>query len=157
MGDEEDEVPERQDAEVSATPGSLTLGGGVATISGSSFTGSTTSGDQTITLADAKVQIEVETPAHKREIERQRLEREHEKEKRQEEENYKDRHYQRVRENWTFAVVVGLIIAGLVGSFLVAVLSDDPVQQVWAQGLTTTIAGVVGGAFAGYLIGGRKQ
>jgi hypothetical protein len=42
------------------------------------------------------------------------------------------------------------------GSFYVAVTSTDPTLQTWAQGLTTTIAGVVGGAFAGYLIGTRK-
>lgn len=123
---------------------------------GSVVSGNITSGDQTVTLADAEIQIRVETAAHQREMERDRLERTLEKEKRREEEDYKDQHWQRVRDNGTYVVVVLLIIVGLVGSFIVAVTATDPIQQVWAQGLTTTVAGVVGGAFAGYLIGGRK-
>lgn len=125
-------------------------------VSGSVVSGNVTVGDQTLKFVEADVQIRVATAAHQRELERQRLERELEKEKRQEEEDYKDRYHQRIRDNCTFVVVVVLIIAGLVGSFLVAVTSSDPTQQVWAQGLTMTIAGVVGGAFAGYLIGGKK-
>jgi hypothetical protein len=49
-----------------------------------------------------------------------------------------------------------LIVGGLAASFWVAVSSADPSLKTWAQGLATTIAGVVGGAFAGYLIGERK-
>jgi hypothetical protein len=89
-------------------------------------------------------------------MERQRVEREIEKDKREEDEKIKDRHHQRIRGNCTYAVVVLLVVVGLVASFIVAVTSRDPTQQVWAQGLTTTIAGVVGGAFAGFLISSKK-
>jgi hypothetical protein len=122
-------------------------------VSGFVATGSTT-GDQSFEYAG--LQIEVEDAAHRREMERQRVERELEKDKREEDEKFIDRKHQRWRDNCTYAVVVGLIIAGLVGSFYVAVTSTDPTRQVWAQGLTTTIAGVVGGAFAGYIIGGKR-
>jgi hypothetical protein len=111
-------------------------------------------GEQSVVIADQV--IEVEDAAHRRDMERQRVQRELEKDKREEEEKFIDRKHQRWRDNCTYAVVVGLIISGLVGSFYVAVTSTDTTRQIWAQGLTTTIAGVVGGAFAGYVIGGRK-
>lgn len=111
-------------------------------------------GDQS--FAYAGIQIEVEEAAHRREIEKQRVKREIEKDEGAENEAAKDRHWQRVRDNCTYGVVVLLIILGLAGSFIVAVTSNNPSLKAWAQGLTTTIAGVVGGAFAGYLIGSKK-
>ena len=111
-------------------------------------------GDQS--FAYAGIQIEVEEAAHRREIEKQRVKREIEKDEGAENEAVKDRHWQRVRDNCTYGVVVLLIILGLAGSFIVAVTSNDPSLKTWAQDLTTTIAGVVGGAFAGYLIGSKK-
>lgn len=123
-------------------------------VSGTVVSGSVIAGDQAFEWAES--QVRVATAAHQREMERQRVEREHQKEIREEDETYKDRQHQRIRDNCTYAVVVLLIVGGLGGSFIVAASSSDPTQQVWAQSLTTTIAGAVGGAFAGYLIGGRK-
>ena len=121
---------------------------------GSVISGNVTVGDQTVLFAEAE--IRVATAAHEREIERERVKRELEKDKRLEDEEFKDRHWQRVRENCTYAVVVSLIVLALVGCFYVAVTSKDPGLQAWAQDLTGIIAGVVGGGFAGYLIGGKK-
>lgn len=101
-------------------------------------------------------EIEVEDAAHRREMERQRVERELAKDKRAEDEKYLDRKHQRWRDNCTYVIVALLIVGGLIGSFLVAILSDDPTQQIWAQGLTTSIAGAAGGAFAGYLIASKR-
>src|SRR5215218_4664887 len=78
-------------------------------VSGFVVSGSTT-GDQS--FAYAGLQMEVEDAAHRRDMERQRVQRELEKDKREEDEKYKDRHHQRIRDNCTFAVVVGLIIVG---------------------------------------------
>jgi hypothetical protein len=118
---------------------------GTMEVIGSVVSGNATLGDQTIAFADAEIEIRVATAAHRREMERREME-----------ENFKDRHWQRVRDNCTFAVVVVAIVLGLAVSYAVAVRSDDPSLKTWAQGLTTTIAGVVGGAFAGYLIGSKK-
>jgi hypothetical protein len=123
---------------------------------GSVISGSDTIGEQTLAFAEANIQIQIEDAAHHREIEKQRVQRELDSAERSEEEDFKDRHWQRIRDNCTYAVVVGLIVVGLVACFLVAVNATDPSLKTWAQGLTTTIAGVVGGAFAGYLIGERK-
>lgn len=120
----------------------------------SAVSGNVTVGDQSVEWAD--VQIRVETAAHQREIEKRRVERELERDEREEDEKSKDRHHQRIRDNCTYAVVVVLVFLGLIGSFYVAATTTDPTRQVWAQGFTTTIAGVVGGAFAGFLIGGKK-
>lgn len=124
--------------------------------SGSVISGSDTIGEQTLKFAEANIQLQIATAEHQRDIEKQRVQRELDSAKRLEDEDFKDRHWQRVRDNCTYGIVVALIVGGLAASFGVAVSSADPSLKTWAQGLATTIAGVVGGAFAGYLIGERK-
>jgi len=49
--------------------------------------------------------------------------------------------------------VVGLLL----GSFIIAAKTTDPVRQTWAQGFATALAGAIGGAFAGYAVAGSNN
>jgi hypothetical protein len=123
---------------------------------GSVMSGSVTVGDQTVLFAEAETEIRIATAAHEREIERERVARELEKDKRLEDEDLKDRYLQRVRDNCTFAVVILVVFGVFVGTVYVALTTNDPTKQTFAQSLATTIFGAIGGAFAGYMVGERK-
>jgi hypothetical protein len=110
--------------------------------------GNVTVGDQTIEYAN--VEIEVETAAHQRRIEQQRLN--HELREETSENNWR-----RIRENITFGVVIVVVFGVFIGTVYVALTTNDPTRQTFAQSLATTIFGAVGGAFAGYMVGERRK
>jgi hypothetical protein len=148
MTDEPENIVKSGPIEISASS-SLQATGSV--ISGSSIVG-----DQTVLLAEAETEIRVATAAHDREIERERLARELDKDKRLEDEDLKDRHWQRVRTNCTFAAVIIVVVVVFVGTVYVAFTTNDPTRQTFAQSLATTLFGAIGGAFAGYMVGEKK-
>jgi hypothetical protein len=107
-----------------------------------------TVGDQAVEWAN--VQIRIEDAAVERRIRQER----HEHDLREES---KDNTFRRWREMITFAVVIIVVVGVFVGSVSVALTTDDPIKQTFAQGFATTLAGAIGGAFAGYAVAERKK
>jgi hypothetical protein len=120
----------------------------VGAVSSVAAGGNVTVGDQSLAYAD--VQIRVEAAAHQRRVEQQRLDHDLAEEA-------KDNTWRRVRENITFGVVIIVVVGVFVGTVYVALTTNDPIRQTFAQGLATTIGGAIGGAFAGYVVGERRK
>jgi hypothetical protein len=98
----------------------------------------------------ASVQIQVEDAAHQRWVEQRRLDHELQEEK-------NDNNWRRIRENITFGVVIIVVFVVFVGTVYVALTTNEPARQTFAQSLALTIFGTVGGAFAGYMVGERSK
>jgi hypothetical protein len=118
---------------VDSGPISLSAEGDLA--ANSTLQGSSAEGQQTFSIERGRHELRAADAAHRREEQR------------------KDNELRRHREKVVFYVVVGILVAGLVVGFIVAVEADNADTRRWAQGIVTLLFGGIVGGITGYFTG----